>query len=284
VSDERSTDEQSNEEQSTDDEPGGGRRRRPITLGVAAALLVGATTAVIGWREPPPPPDGLVVLYGDSLSLEAGPAFEREMARTTHAQVVMRAVPGEAPCDALDQMREDVALDPDVVVIQYVGNNATRCTLGPDGQPLTGQALVDRYEADVRAATELFATDGIRVVLVGGPDTPGLPGGAGLAIADAYVEIVNEWAGRDLGRVRYADAAATVTGDDHTYVPRLPCRDDEGPEEGCEDGEVVVRNPDRIHFCPVDHDGLACPVPAPGAERFAEEIARVAAMALDPGW
>jgi hypothetical protein len=262
----------------------GGGRRRWAMAALAAAAVVLAVAGVAAWREPPPPPEGLVILYGDSLSLEASVGFVPEMGRITRAEVVLRPKPGESPCDALDDMRADVALAPDVVVIQFVGNNASECVRGPDGEQLTGEALADRFEADVRTATELFAAQGTRVVLVGGPHAPGLPGKASRAIAEAYLDIANEWAGRDLGRVRYADAAAMVTGDDHTFAARLPCRDDEGAAEGCEDGEVTVRNPDRIHFCPVDHDQVICSVPSPGARRFGEEMARVAALALDPAW
>jgi hypothetical protein len=254
------------------------RRGRAVVVAVVVALVTAG--AVVAFRRPPQPPEGLVILYGDSLSLEAGAAFEAALKDSTDARVELRTVPEVSPCDALAGMREDLALQPSVVVIQYVGNDSSACTRGPGGETLTGTALVERTAADVRAATELFATAGIRVVLVGGPEAPGLPGDAVLDIADAYNDIVNEWAGRDLGRVRYADAAATVTGPDHAYRDRLPCRDDEGGDDGCDGGEVTVRSPDRIHFCPVTHDELVCPVPSPGARRFGEEMARVTRMAL----
>ncbi len=250
-------------------------------LAVSGALLL-AAGAIVAFREPPAPPGGLVILYGDSLSLEASGGFLDGLAHTTRAEVIMRPMPGKSPCDALGTMRTDLALEPTVVVIQYVGNNGSDCTLGPGGEGLTGRALVERTEADVRTATEMFATQGTRVVLVGGPDAPGLPGDASLGIAEAYNDIVSQWAGRDLGRVRYADAAATVTGPDHGFAARLPCADDEGPDRGCEDGEVVVRSADRIHFCPVSHNEMVCPVPSPGAWRFGEEMARAVRLALDP--
>jgi hypothetical protein len=259
---------------------------RPVTTGLpirmAAGLvaLVVAVGAVALLRRPPPRPDGLVVLYGDSLSVEAAPAFVDELARTTDAEVIVRAVPAEAPCDANDDMQNDLALRPTVVVIQFVGNGATACMLDPDGRRLEGRALVDRTAEDVGAATEMFATRGTRVVLVGGPDVPGLPENPGLGVSEAYNELVNEWAGRDLGRVRYADAAAAVSGPAHSFTEALPCRDDEGEAEGCADGRVVVRNDDRVHFCPQAVDGLACPVPSPGARRFGLEMARVTRMAL----
>jgi hypothetical protein len=260
--------------------PARARRRRAVAVaaGLAAAAVFVAGAAVL---RDPPRHGGLVILYGDSMSTEASGAFVEALRRDTDAEVITRPVPGASPCDALPQMRDDLALEPTVVVLQYVGNNGSPCMRGPDGRPLTGDALAERTIEDVRAATEMFAERGTRVVLVGGPDAPGLPGGATLRIAEGYHDIAHGWAGRDLGRVRYADAAAAVT-DGGRYVDRLPCRDGEGPDEGCVDGEVTVRNPDRIHFCPVEPEGLTCPVPSPGARRFGEEMARVAATALDP--
>lgn len=265
--------------------PRAGRRRPWVVLAAVAGVVV-AAGAIAVLREPPPEPDGLVILYGDSLSFEARGPFADELAATTDADLLTRVVPGTAPCDHRPRMEEDREHRPDVVVIQFVGNNASGCLLGPDGEALTGQALADRTEADVRAAVEMWAAAGARVVLVGGPDAPGLPGGASLRIADAYNRIVNEWAGRDLGRVRYADAAATVTGPDHAFAETLPCRDGEDAAAGCEDGMVRVRSSDRIHFCTSDQwneQTLRCTV-SPGATRFGQEMARVTALALDPGY
>jgi hypothetical protein len=263
------------------------RRPRPLLLlgGVAAAIVGVAAVAVL--RQPPADPDGLVILYGDSLSLEASGAFVDEIERTSDAEVLLRVVPATSVCDARPSMEQDVPAAPDVVVIQFVGNNSSPCTAGPDGVPLTGRGLADRTAADAQAAVEMWTAAGARVVLVGGPAAPGLPGGADAAVAEAYNRIVNEWAGRDLGRVRYADAAAAVSGPDHEYAARLPCRAGEGEDDGCTHGEVTVRSPDRIHFCPADardERTIACPVPSPGAVRFGEEMARVARLALDPDY
>ncbi|HKY69184.1 MAG TPA: SGNH hydrolase domain-containing protein [Acidimicrobiales bacterium] len=261
-------------------------RRRWPSVAIVAAVVAVAAVVVAVVRQPPAEPEGTVVVFGDSLSVEAREAFAAELAATSGARVTNEAVPGMSPCDAVPAMEAAASAPepPDVVVIQFVGNNESGCSRGPDGQRLTGQALADRVEADVRAAVEMFAAAGSRVVLVGGPDAPGLPGEASLLIADAFEEIVNEWAGRDLGRVRYADAAATVTGPDHRYVPRLPCRPDERAE--CQDGEVQVRATDEVHFCPTNDfdDALRCTVPSPGAVRFGTEMARVARLALDPGY
>lgn len=257
------------------------------------ALLAGATllvvVAAVVLRQPPEPPGAgeRVVLYGDSLSAEAGGAFVAEMERATEADVTVKALPGTAPCDAYQAMADDVAdpaTRPAVAVVQYTGNNHTECTAGPEGK-LTGPALAERYSADMRAVVELFATHGVRVVVVGTATAPGLPGDAEDLIDDEYLRIVTEWAGRDIGRVRYAPAGTLVTGDDRAFVETLPCLPAEGSAEGCAAGTIAVRSPDRIHFCPVDpRDDLSCPVYSSGATRFGTEMARVAAQALSPSY
>ena len=262
-------------------------------LAVGAALVVVVAVAAVALRRPPGPPGAgeRVVLYGDSLSVEAAPAFTAAVDEATEAEVRVRSVPGIAPCDLLDEIRADLAdpaRRPDVAVLQFAGNNATDCIAPTPGEPapederLTGAELAGRYATDVRGAVEAFAAAGTRVVIAGPPPTPGLPGEAGDLIEDEYLRIVTEWAGRDIGRVRYADAGATVT-EDGEYVDTLPCADGEGAEQGCEDGRIVVRTPDRIHFCPTElTDDLVCPVYSSGAERYADEVARVTTQALDP--
>ena len=260
---------------------GRSRTSAGLVLLLVAGGLVAAALALAAAREDGDRSEGTVILYGDSLSMEAGPYFSEELARTSSADVVTKPVPGAAPCDVLDTMRADAAGEPAVVVIQFVGNNATPCTRTGTGERRTGQALADQYAADVRTAAGIFAGTGTRVVLVGGPPAPGLPGGADRPIEDAYRQIAAEWDVRATGAVRYADAAGTVTGPDRTFVARLPCAADEGPAEGCDGREVTVRSPDETHFCPAEGAHLVCPVPSPGARRFGNEMARVAREALD---
>jgi hypothetical protein len=262
------------------------RRRR--LLAASAGLAVVAAVAVVVVRQPPEPPGegDRVVLYGDSLAVEAAGPFTEAMEASSEADVQVRAVPGVAPCDLLGDMREDMAdpgRRPDVVVLQFAGNNASPCIQGPDGV-LTGADLVLRYAVDVREVVELFALDGVRVVLAIPPVTPGLPNDAHDLLVDEYERIVTEWAGRDIGEVRAAQAGAEVTGPGGEYVESLPCLPDEGPDEGCEDGEIAVRTPDRIHFCPEELDGLRCPAYSSGARRYADELARVVTMALSPAY
>lgn len=261
-----------------------------MALGVAAVVVVVGGVAVAAANRPDRSDIGAgerVVLYGDSLSVEAGPGFVAAMGRSSRARVEVKATPGIAPCDALDAMRADAEgpSPPAVAVLEFAGNNSTRCVADASGAPLRGRALAERYTADVRAAVELFAANDVRVVIAGPPPAPGLPGQATELIDEGYLALVTEWAGIDIGRVRYARAGNAVAGEDRSYVASLPCRDGEGPDEGCDGGRIAVRSPDRIHFCPAGlSGGWACPVHSSGAERYGEEMARVAAQALDPAY
>jgi hypothetical protein len=257
---------------------------------VGAVVVLAGAVAVAAANRPDRDDVGAgerVVLYGDSLAVEAGPAFVEAMAEHSRAEVEVKAVPGIAPCDALDTMRADAegGSPPAVAVIEFAGNNATRCVAGQGGEPLQGQRLAERYAADIEAAVELLAAHDVRVVIAGPPPTPGLPGGATELIDEAVLSLVTRWAGIDIGQVRYSPAGDTVTGAGGSYESQLPCLDGEGRAEGCEGGRITVRSPDRIHFCPAGQtEELRCPGYSSGARRFGREMARSAAQALDPGY
>jgi hypothetical protein len=264
--------------------------RGRVALGAAAVVVVAGGVALAAANRPDNDDIGAgerVVLYGDSLSVEAGPAFVETIGRLTRAEVEVQATPGIAPCDALDAMRADAdeGSRPAVVVLQFAGNNATPCVAGEGGEPLRGPELAERYAADIRTAVELFAASDVRVVIAGPPPAPGLPGQATELIDEGYQALVTQWAGIDIGHVRYSPAGDTVAGDSRAYAARLPCLDGEGEAEGCDGGQIAVRSPDRIHLCPTElTDGLTCPVYSSGARRYGDEMARVAAQALDPAY
>jgi hypothetical protein len=267
-------------------------RTRVLAVVGAVVVLAGAAAGVAAANRPDRDDVGAgerVVLYGDSLAVEAGPAFVEAMGEHSRAAVDVKAVPGAALCDMLDTMRGDASGSagprPAVVVLEFAGNNATPCVAGGDGTPLRGAALAERYAADIAAAVELFAAADVRVVIAGPPPAPGLPGEATDLIDEAELSLVTRWAGIDIGQVRYSPAGDTVAGADRAYESRLPCLAGEGRAEGCEGGEIAVRSPDRIHFCPAGLTGrLTCAGYSSGARRYGQEMARTAAQALDPDY
>jgi hypothetical protein len=267
-------------------------RRRVIVLVAAVVVVAGVAAGVAAANRPDRDDVGRgerVVLYGDSLAVEAGPAFVEAMGEHSRATVDVKAVSGIASCDVLDTMRADASGStgprPTVVVLEFAGNNATPCVAGDDGTPLRGAALAERYAADIEAAVETFAAADVRVVIAGPPPAPGLPGRATELIDEAELSLVTRWAGIDIGQVRYSPAGDTVAGADRAYESRLPCLDGEGPAEGCDGGRITVRSPDRIHFCPAGlTDRLTCAGYSSGARRYGREMARAAAQALDPDY
>jgi hypothetical protein len=208
-------------------------------------------------------PGAGVVLLGDSLAEEAAPYLQEELGDT---KVLDRFLGGTAPCDWLDtdlRARRDR-----VVVISFSGNSATPCMADEGGQ-LHGQALVDRYRADLTAMVDKVRASGARVVLVGQPARGFVAAeGAGQQEVDGINAISTELAESD--HVSMVDAGAAVEAPEGAFTRTLPCLPDEAE---CGPGEVnVVRSDDGVHFCP----GTAqhpCPIYSSGAHRFAHAIA-----------
>jgi hypothetical protein len=243
-----------------------------VALVLLVVVVVGAVGLVLARRSEPSQGD-LVILYGDSLSWESAGPFTQALERRPDTEVLVRGVPGAAICDLADQMRSDLDEHDNLsaVVIEFVGNNATRCVAG-----LTGPALADRYADDARTVTDLFVDRGIPVVWAGVPEAPGLPGGASILL-DADYHVLVDGAS---GPVWYAPAGAAVTGPNGEFVTDLDCLPDEGVDQGCVDGRITVRSPDRIHFCPTAGNA-PCPVYSSGARRFGEAMAAGAIQSLD---
>jgi hypothetical protein len=236
-------------------------------VGVALALLAGALAGCARSRP-------RVVLYGDSLSWEAAGGFQLELSRVPRAKARASAVPGAAPCDLIPLVEKDLADPPDVAVLQFSGNNTTSCMRGPDGRPLTGDALLERYAADAETVTRLLVDAGTAVVWAGSPvarfsDQPA-------ALNERYRALAEAAAARG-EPVRYAPADRAVLAPDGTYTDTLPCLPFEGPDRGCVDGRIAVRAPDGVHFCPAGGGGsVPCPVWSSGAFRFGTAMADAA--------
>lgn len=275
------------------------QRTRVVAAILAGSLVLGIIAATIGavtgssTDEPAAdendaadeqPLEADVLLYGDSLAWEARAAVELFL-NAQDITVQANVIPGTAVCDALPVMDDDLTeVDPEVVVLEFVGNNSSACITEGSDEPLTGQALADRYAADAATATEQLVDHGVQVVWVQPPPSPGLPGGATAMIDQAYVDLVDDWADRAPDQVHYANAGEAVTTPDGSYTDSLPCLDDETPDLGCEDGQITVRNQDRIHFCPDERDDIGCTSTySSGARRFGEAIAQATIPLLQDG-
>ncbi len=229
-------------------------RHARLLVGVAALAL--AASGCIGFRDGARPP---VILYGDSISYEAQGAFAWEL---PGVDVIQSNFPTTAVCTYLDQMAGDIdRYHPAAVVLEFAGNSITPCMGG-----LTGQALIDKYAADAEAATAIFASRGIPVYWMSAPLLPGWPFDPTPGLRTVYRDLAARWG----SLVSYTDAGQSVLANG-AYTDTLPCLSWEGPAQGCQGGQIVVRSPDRVHFCPVG--GAPCPVYSSGGWRFGTAMA-----------
>jgi hypothetical protein len=245
----------------------GSKTRALGMVGVLGALLLVAGC----FPAPSQPPK--VIIYGDSLTLEAWPTFKAVVEDHRVALAVRQAVGGSAICDFFDKMEADKeALLPTVVVLSFVGNDNMRPCL--QGRPGT---LLDKYREDAQHAIDIWKARGVQVYLVGTP--PRVVGGSTPESPDANREMYFPLAVNN--GVGYIDAGHSVFNPSGFYQYHMPCLPDEGPQHGCGagglNGLIQVRAPDGLHFCPTwngDPNGN-CSVYASGARRFGFAMAEV---------
>jgi hypothetical protein len=239
--------------------------RGRVVLGAVVVAGIAVAVVLVGFvfRASSGP---RIVLYGDSLSMQSAQDFDY-LATVAGAPVLLRAYNGWAPCDVLPRIPEDLASwDPGVAVLEFSGNNFTRCMQGY----AIGSAPYDaKYRADVQAAIDVLVHHGVRVILAGAP----LDAWSNLSANVTYLNaLYRELAAANRSRgVSFTDAGQSVLADGR-FTMRLPCL----PREPCTggDGTNVVRSPDGVHFCPTGTTHVEgwydlCDVYSSGAFRFA---------------
>jgi hypothetical protein len=245
---------------------------------VAGLALVGIVLplALAACSDTPP----RVNVYGDSLSFESQQELERRF--RGEARLTSVAQGGAALCDALPVIEQDLdRRKPAVALIQFSGNNITDCMQLAPGQPLEGQDLVAKYAADAELAVAQLRARDVRVFLVGSPVARSAA--SITAINAEFQRIAQRWEATG-GGVSYVDAGAAVLAPDGSYTPTLPCLPDETAAMGCNGGQIAVRSPDGLHFCPSSTGGTEpCPAYASGARRFADAMAAPVIDELDDG-
>jgi hypothetical protein len=244
---------------------GAAQAPRPI-VAIADARELGTQLAPAG----PPRID----LFGDSLVSEAAQDFA-SLAPRSGASVRVHTFPGTAPCDFFASMSADAQdWNPTVAMLAFSGDAFTPCMGGVQiGTP----AYFTTYEDDMQTAISIFASSGVRVVLLGLPaDASASLSQNAFALNQMYQSLAQEnpdVAYEDAGRAVLANGRFTWT---LPCVSGQPCT---GPG-----GTDVVRAPDGVHFCPTGKTTLVagfedCDVYSSGAFRFASAML---AAALDP--
>ncbi|OAA20983.1 hypothetical protein UG55_106620 [Frankia sp. EI5c] len=232
-----------------------------------AAAAVLAVIALTAGREDPE--KQRVVLWGDSLAWESRDAFVEAAEADDSVDTLTRTWGGTAPCDWLDDMRKQARRwRPTVAVLSFSGNTGSDCMRDRD--------LLTAYRTDVTEAVEILTRRGAEVVLADSP-----PRQDQLVDGDGHTQLHRLW--RDIAsaranvRVAPAGEVLTVRGQ---FTPRLPC---ETGEDCDADGQVQVRSPDGVHFCPIAQPAMTpCPTRSFGAERFGRALAEAARPEVSP--
>ncbi|OHV63249.1 hypothetical protein BCD48_38405 [Pseudofrankia sp. BMG5.36] len=206
------------------------------------------------------PANPRIVVYGDSLMVEAQDDFRAAATQAGAHAILMKMWSGTAPCNWLDDVSGTIRdFQPTIAVIAFSGNRPP-C--------MSGRDLIAAYRADVTAMTEKLAASGVEVRLV---ETPPRRGEA--VDADGRTELDRLWAqiASTTPHTRVIRAGQSIS-DHGRFTTTLPC----APEDSCgPDGRVVVRAPDGIHFCPRPTEPAGvCPVYSGGARRYGLAVAR----------
>ncbi len=230
----------------------------PILLTVP---VVEASTSIAAPR--PSSRVSRIVLVGDSLAHEVSGLVQF---LASPRPVVPKFWGGTAPCDWLGADLQ--ATRSTVVVISFSGNALTPCMDDGAGGALRGDALVERYRADLTALVAQARASGARVLLIGQPRR------APSFESDAEVEAINA-VSQELAKQRYVsfvDAGGFVELNGE-FTERLPCM----PIDAVcgDDGQNIVRG-DGVHFCPAEGPVGECPVWSSGALRFGLVITHAA--------
>ncbi|HVM63331.1 MAG TPA: hypothetical protein VMU14_00620 [Acidimicrobiales bacterium] len=214
-----------------------------------------------------------VALFGDSLSDEAAAPFVFAAALDGYTAET-HVGGGTAPCDWLPDLGSLVARPPaerpDVAVIEFTGNAFTSC-MRPDGTTPAAGDILSAYARDAATYITTLQAAGVRPVFALAPAVDHLS--LVPQVNDLWRQLAAEYPG-----VGVVDAGATVEGSGGAFTTALPCAPWEGAAQGCFLDRVIVRAPDGTHFCPTETQTVngvvgLCPVPSPGAVRYAMGLA-----------
>jgi hypothetical protein len=239
----------------------GGRRRwlrRRLAVLVVVVLAVAVAGVVVSRGRPAP----RLVVFGDSLVVAAQDYVRTDAAKEGAGTVSLRIWSGTAPCNWVDQVPTAIRdSHPTIAVIAFVGN---------DPPCMAGRSLLPAYSQDVSVMVEDLLAAGAQVRLVVAPArrTDSVDA-AGLTPLGQLWELIASHEPNT--RVVRADLAVTDHGQ---FAATLPC---EASDPCPPNGQIAVRSPDGVHFCPdstTEPGGFPCPVYASGARRYGEAIVR----------
>jgi hypothetical protein len=211
-----------------------------------------------------------VLVFGDSLGAEVGPALRDDLAPRIDVRV--ESYPGASLCDYLGVIADGaVASRAAAVVLMFVGNTFSPCS-HPEGRFPTDEEREAQVLAELDRVAGQLAAARVPLLIIGEGPLP-YPFALQPDLNESFRALAAQE--RIVGRdVIYVDAGATLAGPEG-WAADLPCLPWEAtPFAGCVDGHIHVRSPDGRHLCPVDVTfPEVCPVWSSGAHRMAAAVA-----------
>jgi hypothetical protein len=219
------------------------------------------------------------------LTVQAAP-YVTAVARAFDLTATVRAFGGIAPCDATPQMVDDIRdRSPDLVLYAFSGNGFSDCMRGADGQLVSGDDLVARYQTDLERAAAITTQAGVPFVIASPP--------ASEDHADQWRRldaVYREIAADRQPQVQYTDAGTQIAPDGQFSATQrcLPFDLDlgnlRGPCRGSTE-DIDVRAPDGVHFCSDPRaatvDASSCAGYSSGALRYGIALVTAAKLDLD---
>jgi hypothetical protein len=256
-------------------------RAASTLLVVAAVLSIVLATAAYAGQET----KLRVVIYGDSLSVEAQTYIAEEFDQTK-VDLVWHTFGATALCQWLPSMTTEAQTPTAAVMIEFAGNSldANGCMTDPTtGQayPAESDGWLSKYTADATQAQAIWSAVGVPTYFMQDPPLPQY-GPLGGNINTYQLNILY----RSLAD-HFVEAGSTVASDDGSFTFWKQCdatdaQCDVGVTEPPPRGSNQVRDSDTTHFCPTTGPSASCPVPySPGAARFGHAEGRAVAGDLN---
>jgi len=260
---------------------------RNIAVRLALTITLVATAGCGGRTTEAPASSHAALLYGDSLSWESAfnnahcsrnsrwhtETVEAFMAAHRNWRLVVRAVPGAAPCDWLKTLSGDLATyKPDVVMLQTEGDDLTPCMHDPvtgSLYPIASAVLYAKYRSDLDSFFGDVTRTGANMIGVGPIVTNDRKFNRQVIALD---QIMIAEAAKFPRSTTTALPRNAVT-DNGSFTFKKKCLVSETAAKGCRNHRIPVREPAGMHFCPVGFALPAgCPVYSSGAFRFGNSM------------
>ena len=233
------------------------RLSRALVAFIASSAIVLSITAC----EPVP----RVLIFGDSITIEAKGSGDYESILRGYSVDWSATRFMTAPCNGI-AIAKKITYVPDVVIINYSGNNASfteNCMAGEHDQ-----ALADRYRQDVQTLIDRYRNGRTKVVIVGAPTRK-----PHMAESNLIFTTLKALAAEPTNQVGFYDGGRLITPDRNLTTRAATCLSPRETGSHCgtslDPTKNYIRDVYHDHLCPTGGTiGGTCNMYSSGAVRL----------------